>query len=261
MLIDINTRVGQWPFKKLRYNTCKALLERMNQFGVDLSVTSSINGMFYKNVQSGNAELFEEWNSQKDFRKRIVPFGVIDPSYAGWQKDLDTCHSQWGMKGICIYPQYHDYALNEPFVAELLKAATERKMVVSLTVRMLDSRQNSWIDPGKEETLQHLIPLLRQAPETKFIIGHIANTGSLSNDDVDLLKRGNLLMDTSGRVLNNFKSWLDRYGVEKFAFGSNAPFMDYVSGRLRFELLNNEELPEKGRQRIQHENAARFLGL
>ena len=63
MLLDINSYIGHWPFKRLRYNTCASLLERMNQFGVDVSVISSLNGIFYKNTQSSNEELHEEIGS------------------------------------------------------------------------------------------------------------------------------------------------------------------------------------------------------
>ena len=60
MLIYINAYVGNWPFQQLKYNTCEALYSRMNKFGVDLSVISNLNGIFYKNTQSSNEELFEE---------------------------------------------------------------------------------------------------------------------------------------------------------------------------------------------------------
>ena len=51
MLIDINAYVGNWPFQQLKYNTCEALSARMNKFGVDISVISNLNGIFYKNTQ------------------------------------------------------------------------------------------------------------------------------------------------------------------------------------------------------------------
>ena len=40
MLLDINAYVGHWPFKQLQFNTCEKLLERMNRFGVDISVVA-----------------------------------------------------------------------------------------------------------------------------------------------------------------------------------------------------------------------------
>ena len=67
MLIDINAYVGHWPFIQLQYNTCSTRLDRMNKFGVDVSVISNMNGAFYKNTQSANEELFEEIKSDKRF--------------------------------------------------------------------------------------------------------------------------------------------------------------------------------------------------
>ena len=91
MLIDINAYVGHWPFQQLKYNTCEALLQRMNKFGVDVSVISNLNGIFYKNTQSANEELYEEIRSNSKFKDRFIPFAVINPIYAGWRDDLETC--------------------------------------------------------------------------------------------------------------------------------------------------------------------------
>ena len=84
MLLDINAYVGHWPFKQLQYNTCDALLDRMNKFGVDVSAVSNLNGIFYKNTQSANKELYDEIKSNRRFRDRFVPFAVINPIYAGF---------------------------------------------------------------------------------------------------------------------------------------------------------------------------------
>ena len=91
MLIDINAYVGHWPFQQLQYNTCEALFERMNKFGVDVSVISNLNGIFYKNTQSANEELYNEIRSNRSVcRDRFIPFAVINPVYAGWREDLET---------------------------------------------------------------------------------------------------------------------------------------------------------------------------
>lgn len=80
MYIDINAYVGHWPFMRRKYNTCKELIGRMNQFGVDISVISNLNGLFYKNTQSANEELYDELRSDKRFADRFIPFAVIIPS-------------------------------------------------------------------------------------------------------------------------------------------------------------------------------------
>lgn len=117
MWIDINASVGHWPFRKVHYNTCNLLMERMNRFNVDLSVISNLNGIFYKNTQSANEELHEEMRSKRRFANRFIPFAVINPIYAGWKNDLDTCVKKMGMKGVRMYPKYHDYE-----IADLISA-------------------------------------------------------------------------------------------------------------------------------------------
>ena len=122
------------------------LLDRMNRYGVNISVISNLNGIFYKNTQSANEELFAELNSDKRFRDRFIPFAVINPIYAGWKDDLETCVSEFGMKGIRLYPLYHDYDLTDPSCIELVKTARDKNLVVALTLRMVDSRPRSWMD-------------------------------------------------------------------------------------------------------------------
>ena len=91
MLIDIHAYTGHWPFRQLRGSTCGALLERMIRVGVVISVVSNINGIFYKNTQSANVELYEEIKSNKQFRNRLIPFAVINPTYTDWEHDLEVC--------------------------------------------------------------------------------------------------------------------------------------------------------------------------
>ena len=146
MLLDINAYVGHWPFKQLQYNTCSKLLDRMNRFGVDVSVVSNINGIFYKNTQSANEELYEDLRSDRNFRDRIIPFAVINPIYAGWRNDLNRCINIMGMRGLRIYPQYHDYEITDPALIELVKIARDLGIPVSVDIRMVDSRQRSWLD-------------------------------------------------------------------------------------------------------------------
>src|SRR5665647_2772328 len=103
MLIDINAYVGHWPFMQLKYNTCETLTHRMDQFGVDVSVISNLNGIFYKNAQSANQELYEEIKSLKRHIISFVTFADINPNYEVWQQDLETSISKLGMRGIRLY--------------------------------------------------------------------------------------------------------------------------------------------------------------
>lgn len=278
MLLDINSYVGHWPFKQLKYNTCASRLERMNRFGINISVISNLNGIFYKNTQSANIELYNELKSDRQFSSRFISFAVINPIYAGWRDDLENCVSKLGMKGIRVYPQYHDYEITDPRFIQLVKIARDRGLPVAIDIRMVDSRQRSWMDIPvfdynapvktdiifKEWNLQSILPLIREVPDAKYIIVNIANSISIKNEDMDLINRANVVFDTSGRDINGddtLSELLKRFGREKFAFGSHSPILDYLTGLLRIESMNNAEAAEETKDLLRSGNARRIIGF
>ena len=261
MLLDINAHVGHWPFKQLKHNTCVTLLESMNRFGVDISVISNLNGVFYKDTQAANEELFNEIKSNKRFANRFIPFAVLNPIYAGWQNDLETCSMKMGMKGICLYPLYHDYEITDPSCVELVKRARDHGLIVTFTHRIVDARQRSWMDISKEWTLKDIMPIIKEVPDAKYFVVNAANSITVSDEETDLLKKTNMLFDTSGRILNNFGEMIKRYGKDKFALGSHSPILDYLGGLLRIESLRESEADEMTKQLLRSGNAKRMLGL
>jgi hypothetical protein len=263
MLVDINAYTGHWPFHQRNYNTCEKRLERMNRFGVDLSVVSNLNGIFYKNPQAANEELFDEIHSSDLFKDRFIPFAVINPIYASWRDHFQTSIDKLGMKGIRIYPQYHGYSLTDPALVELVKRARDRGLPVAISLRMVDSRPSSWMDleRSKEWALKDVMPVLREVPDVKLFIVNVANGTQLSSADESLIKQGNVLMDTSGRNIIDLGGLMQSYGPEKFAYGSHAPMLDEVTGLLRIESLRSAEVNDEVKELLRHGNAKKMLGL
>jgi uncharacterized protein len=261
MLLDINASVGHWPFQHYNFNTCRTLIERMDNFGVDIAVIGNLNGIFYKNTQSANEELYDEINSDPGFRKRFIPFGVINPIYAGWKYDLEVCAGKFGMKGIRIYPLYHDYYLTDPSCIELVKTARDKDLVVALTCRMVDSRPRSWMDINTEWSLKDIMPVIRAVPDARYMILNVANSLELDPADSDLLRKASVLIDTSGRALSDPADTFKKFGFEKFAFGTHSPILDCTTGRLRIESLRPAEADESTKEMLRSGNAKRFLGL
>ncbi len=273
MLLDINAYVGHWPFKQLQYNTCSKLLARMNNFGVDASVISNLNGIFYKNTQSANEELFSELKSDRNFADRFIPFAIINPIYAAWKKDFETCFTKMGMKGLRVFPQYHDYGITDPPFIELVKMARDKGIPVAIDIRMVDSRQRSWMDipvyePGvvadiirKEWQLRNVAPIIKAVPDAKFIIVNVANGFRVNDEELELFKNADLVFDTSGRSASGLKELMDRFGSDKFAFGSHSPILDYLSGRVRIESMPLTEADEATKDMLRSGNAKRILGI
>ena len=261
MLIDVNANIGHWPFQQTNCNTCQALLERMDEFGIDVSVVSNMNGIFYKDTQASNEELHKEINADQRLRDRFIPFAIINPIYAGWKRDLDICISKMGIKGIRLYPKYHDYELIDPSCVELVNIARDKGLVVALTLRMADSRSRSWMDIEKEWNLADVIPIIKEVPDAKYMVLNIANGIHVNDEDTALFKNSNVLFDTSGRNIYNLSELINKFGKDIFAFGTHSPILDYLTGLLRVESLRDSEVDEETRELLRSGNAKRILGL
>lgn len=268
MLIDSNAYTGHWPFLQLQYNNCKSLLQKMNSYGVAISVISNINSIFYSNVQSGNEELYNEIKSQKQFANRFIPFAVINPIYAGWKSDFNTCITKWGMKGIRLYPKYHDYDITDPQCVEVVKMARDAGVPVCFAMRMVDSRSRSWMDidyvggtKKPEWNIKNILPIIEKVPDAKYMILNYANTASLNEKEKKIVQQTDLLIDSSGRAMTHMAEFVKLFGVDKLAYGTHAPFLDYLTGMLRIESLRDEEATAAEKEKMRSGNIKRMLGL
>ncbi len=261
MYLDVSAHVGHWPFQKTAAGSCRALLDRMNQYGVERSVVGHMHGIFYKNAQSANEELYEEIRSDRRFPGRLIPFAVLNPNYAGWKKDLEDCRTRMGMKGIRLYPLYHDYELLDPGCLELVRMAGECGLPVAIPLRMVDSRSRSWMDVRKELALKDLIPLIREVPGARFLLLNVANGIRLKEEELRFFRESKVLLDTSGRNISDLGELIGKFGKDKFAFGTHTPILDYATGMLRIESLQHGEADEPAMEMLRSGNARRFLEI
>jgi predicted TIM-barrel fold metal-dependent hydrolase len=227
-----------------------------------------MNGVFYKNTQSANQELYDELKASKRYKNRLIPFAVINPIYAGWRQDMETSINKLGMKGIRLYPKYHDYEMTNPALIELVKKARDMNVPVTFCYRMVDSRQRSWMDidyvaytPKPEWSLKDIFPIIKEVPDAKYMLLNVANSIALNKGDEEIFKKANVLMDTSGRTLNSIPDLLKTQGKERFAFGTHSPILDYLTGLLRIESLRESEADEATKELLRSGNAKRFLGI
>lgn len=261
MLIDINSFIGHWPFRQVKHNTCGTRLQLMKQFGIDVSVISNLNGVFYKNTQSANEELYDEVNSDRKFDDRFVPFAVINPVYAGWKDDLKTCVEKMGMKGIRLHPLYHRYSLTDSNCIELVKRARDLNLPVALSLRIVDKRVSSWLDINEEWSLKDVLPIIKEVPDAKYMILNVVGSLKLTDEETSVFKNTNFLMDTSGRGITGLGDLIKTYGNEKFAYGTNSPILESFTGLLRIESLRAEEANESTKALLRYGNAKKFFDL
>ncbi|NLC45413.1 MAG: metal-dependent hydrolase, partial [Clostridiales bacterium] len=106
MLIDVNTYIGNYPFRPIRNNSAKELLELLDDHNIDKACVSSISGVYYRDVMKGNYELLEDI---APYGERFIPVCNINPMYAEAASDFKRCIEELGFKGVKLFPKQHGY--------------------------------------------------------------------------------------------------------------------------------------------------------
>ena len=74
------------------------------------------------------------------------------------------------MRGLRLYPRWHNYALSSEPCLDLIHAATERGMIVSIPIRVEDPRQRSWLVDVPDLPLAEIAALVKACPQARFLL-------------------------------------------------------------------------------------------
>ena len=258
MIVDVNAYLGHFAFRRLRHNTTLSLLALMDSKRIDKAVVSSASAITYRNSQAGNEEVAEEVRGHSD---RLIPFAVINPFYAGWQDDLKVCHEEFGMAGLRLYPKWHNYQLSSACCRELVNAATERGMVISIPIRVEDNRQRSWLLNVPDVPLEEIVELVKAHPKARFILlNGIGYTGCpLGRKDNGLPSNYAIGLSRLSAVLaNELRQLIINLGAERVMFGTGMPFNYPDPSLVKLEVL---DASEADKEKIRSQNAMIWLRL
>ncbi len=257
-MIDCNAYLGHFAFRRLRYNTADGLLGLMDSKGIARAVVSSAAAITYRNAHAGNEEVAAEIRAHRD---RLIGCAVLNPLYAGWQDDLKACHEEFGMWALRLYPNWHHYKLTDAACLRMIAAASERKMLITIPLRVEDRRQQSWLVDVADVTKDEIAAVVKAAPEARFVLVNGSGfAGSV------LGRRGNGLpanyaIDISlmrAELENEIGALVETLGPGRVVFGTGMPFHFPDAALLKLQILN--ATPEV-KQQIASGNMARLLGL
>jgi predicted TIM-barrel fold metal-dependent hydrolase len=259
MIIDINTYIGHWPFRQVTGSTPENLVNLMDEASIDKACVSNINAIFYRNVQDGNEELAQQISGNKQFKGRLIPFAIINPSYPGWKKDFVHCIDNLGMKGLELYPAYHQYSLASENAIELLNMAAEKSIPVHLPCAIENVRQRHRLDTKEDLSTDDAARVLPMCPKTDFII-----TNGPSFDiakqlkDLSLKRQGKVYYDFSRIEMALFDSFVNFAGIDNVVFGSVMP-MQYVDSQ--FVKLHFSKISSEDKEKVMYKNLKELLIL
>jgi predicted TIM-barrel fold metal-dependent hydrolase len=263
-LIETNACLGHWAARRLRYNTPAGLLQLMDRAGIAQAWVSSASAIMYRNCHAGNEELHETLMGSgvraPDLPGRLVPFAVISPAYAGWERDLRWCVEVMGARGLRLYPAYHRYRLGDACCHELVRAAAELNLVVSVPQRVEDYRQRHWLIDAPDVDLNELAALARAHPGTRFLLSNaqgvtgsdfVARRADMPDNTWADICRPDVLYSKEAIAL------IEGLGRDRIVFGAGIPFTYPEPATVRMEVLQAQGYDVEA---IGSGNAERLLG-
>ncbi|HVJ84015.1 MAG TPA: amidohydrolase family protein [Caulifigura sp.] len=257
MIVDVNTFLGQYPFRQVRCTTAAAMIDHMEAHGITAALVGSLHAVFYRDAQRGNEELLEAIHPYPD---RLFPIGTVNPLYAGWERDLRWLTEKGNVRAIALMPEHHGYRLTDDHGQAALKQIADTRLPVVLTQRLEDRRQRHHWDVAADLTQDDLVAVATAHPTLRMLLINWVGLNAEKLRAAGL--RGRCLIDFARLGVVGTKDvprLIEVLGPESIAFGSHMPF-DYVTASL-VKLANVAGLYADDFERIAWKNAQSFFGL
>lgn len=252
MRFDINTAVGYWPFRQIADQTPSQLRKLLESKGIDGAATANTHGLFYKNCHDANLELAEWLADHADF---FVGVATLNPTYAAWERDLQTCREDLSFRALRLVPQYHDYKLGGPESVAIARAATDLCMPILIPHRVVDIRQRHWFDTERTNSFEEIAALCEAVPEARVVVTESPFGGNMLLNEDESLRYPGLYLGSSRVGTAGLKEHL---AADRIVFGTGAPFKSIAPALLK---IADAELSETAQARIEHGNARGLLGM
>ena len=156
-----------------------------------------------------------------------------------------------GLKGIKIHPDCQHFNIDDPRLFPVYEAVQGK---LPMMIHMGDERYD-YSHPAR------LRKVLQQFPKLEVCAAHFGGH-TMYETAKEYLSDTSCIMDISSTLMfldkKTAESYVNHYGAERLAFGTDYPVWDPVQEVQRLEALN---LTEEQKEQIARKTAARFLGL
>lgn len=249
---DLNCMIGHWPFRKLRHNTLEEIQKIHGKNGITGGCISSLDSILYNDPYEGDEDMAGIIKGTD-----YIHIQSVNPVLSFTVADIKRGIEMFGIKGVKIYPCYHQYNLDTPELEPVCEYLRDQNIPLFVQLRMEDYRAD-YVMLQKQLGVKDIEVLLKKYPDNKIVLltPRLHEIKALAS----MLKESkNVLMDTSGLKdgLYSVESVVDAIGPDKLAYGSLYPLFCLKSTLM---LVEEAKLDQEIKQKILWENAKNFLG-
>lgn len=228
--------------------TVGGLLERMDEWGIDISVTQPVI------TKLSQLKTTNEW-AAGTASDRIVPFGGIFPHTDDYKRDIDFAAS-FGFRGLKFHPEYQDFIVDAPEMLEIYDYALSKGLILLFHA----GADPAFKAPFRSSPAQ-FAHILDEMKGGVIVAAHFGGQ-SMWDEVLNVLAGRDIYLDTSmGFEYFTEKQFLDilsAHGSEKILFASDSPWSN--TGR-ELEHLRSMPITDAQKENILCCNAQRILGL
>jgi hypothetical protein len=220
----------------------------MDRNHIDQAAVMSLRGLLL-DWREGNEETLA---AASRYPRRLVPMATLSPFLGGGGEKLKRLAGA-GVRGVRLYPAFHNYAPGSPFVDEVCSAAAECSMPVMLPTRPM---MNWRFQPVPIEAFAAVI---ERHTATAFVLSGPNYLVEYQGVLRLMAKCPNVAFDLSClQGFNSVAKLVLEVGADRVLFGTGA-VLHYPACNVA--KLDHADLTEPQRAAIAADNALRLLGL
>lgn len=180
----------------------------------------------------------------------FVGFGTIHLDMENLMEEVERIPAM-GLKGIKIHPDCQHFNIDDPRLFPVYEAVQGK---LPMMIHMGDERYD-YSHPAR------LRKVLQQFPNLQVCAAHFGGH-TMYETAKEYLSDTDCIMDISSTLMfldrKTAEGYVNHYGAERLAFGTDYPVWDPVQEVRRLQALN---LTEEQKEQIAWKTAARFLNL
>jgi predicted TIM-barrel fold metal-dependent hydrolase len=236
-MIDVNTFLGGYPFRRVPGTTTEALLASMERLGIGEAWVSHLPAIFWRDPTEGNSWLYETTAHESRFR----PVPSVEPGLANWESELAVAVER-NAPAVRVDPTVHGLDPVGMPMRRLGAACAEAGVPLMLAVRFEDGRQRHPIDQSGELPAAAVRALVRSDPRTRVLVTH-ADRGFIEETHWSLTpeESSRIWWDICwiwGPPEDHLQLLIETIGPARFVLGTGMPLRIPETPIARLDLLD-----------------------